>query len=242
MNLTIDAGNTSVKMVLFDRDRIKKILTFKRLGVQDLKDIFSRHPIEHSILSSVINTNNTSTGFLKSNSFFIKLDSTTILPVKNKYKTKLTLGTDRLASAVGANKIFPGKNILVIDAGTCIKYDFINAKKEYLGGSISPGLCMRFEALHNFTDRLPLIQPGNTNSLIGSTTKDAIRTGVQNGIIHELNGFIDQYKKQFRSLKVVMSGGDAGLFAGRLKSSIFAAPNLIHVGLHEILKYNVEQE
>ena len=242
MNLTIDAGNTSVKMVLFDRDRITKVHTFKKLSVADLRTIFSKHSIQYSILSAVIDTDKMIHRFLRANSFFIQLDSTTRLPVKNKYKTPSTLGSDRLASAVGATKIFPGKNVLIIDAGTCIKYDFINAKHEYLGGSISPGLCMRFEALHNFTSRLPLIHPGNAGNLVGSTTKDAIRTGVQEGIIHEINGFIEQYKKRFRMLKVVLSGGDAPMFAGRLKSSIFAAPNLIHVGLHEILKYNVEQE
>ena len=139
-------------------------------------------------------------------------------------------------------KLFPGSNVLVIDAGTCVKYDFVSSKKEYLGGSISPGLRMRFEALHNFTNRLPFIQPGKYTKLIGASTKDSILTGVQTGMVHEIDGFIEQYKNRYRTLQVVMSGGDAPLFAGRIKSSIFAAPNLIQIGLNEILKYNVEQE
>ena len=242
MNLTIDAGNTSVKAVILERDRIHRMYSFKTLSIKDLKKIFSRDEIRNSILSSVIEVDKNTLRFLRSNSVFIHLNSSTKLPIKNKYKTPGTLGSDRLASVAGAIKIFPEKNILVIDAGTCIKYDFINAKKEYLGGSISPGLRMRFKSLHNFTDRLPLIKPGRVNKFTGTSTKDSILTGVQSGIIHEINGFIEQYQKKFRSLQVVMSGGDAALFAEHIKSSIFAAPNLIHIGLHEIIKYNVEQE
>src|SRR6185369_15468778 len=163
MNLTIDAGNTSVKAVLFEKNAIRSMHSYKKLSLKDLKNIFSSHDINNSILSSVINTDKQILNYLQSHSVFIELNATTRLPVKNKYKTPATLGSDRLASVTGASKMFPGKNVLVIDAGTCIKYDFINAKKEYLGGSISPGLRMRFEALHNFTTRLPLVLPGDVN-------------------------------------------------------------------------------
>jgi type III pantothenate kinase len=241
MNLTIDAGNTFTKAVIFDKDKIKWMRTYKNFSVHDLDAIFSSGSFEGSILSSVTSTDKKIIRLLRSGSSFVQLDSKTKIPIKNRYKTPETLGTDRIASAVGAVKLFSGKNILVIDAGTCIKYDFVTAKKEYLGGSISPGLMMRFQALHNFTDRLPLIQPGTPGSFIGASTKDSILTGVQEGIVHEMNGFIQQYKKKFRTVKVILSGGDASLFAGHIKSSIFAAPDLIHIGLHEILKYNVEQ-
>ncbi len=242
MYLTIDIGNTSSKAVIFDKDNIKEVCYYKKLSLKDLKDIFSHHAITATILSSVAETKKEVIHFLRSNSVFLLLNSKTKLPVKNRYKTPETLGCDRLASAVGAAKLFPGKNVLVIDAGTCIKYDFINSKKEYLGGSISPGLRMRFQALHNFTERLPLIEPGKVPTLTGTSTKDSILTGVQLGIVNEMNGFIEQYRKKYRTLKVVMSGGDATLFAGHIKSSIFAAPNSIHLGLHEILTYNVEQQ
>ena len=243
MNLTIDIGNTFTKAVVFDQDRIKWTHIYKNFSVSDLIRLWriSSNDVQGSILSSVAKTEKKIIHFLQSNSSFVQLNTKTKLPVKNKYKTPETLGSDRLASAAGAAKLFPGKNSLVIDVGTCVKYDFITAKKEYLGGSISPGLMMRFKALHNFTDRLPLIQPGTSRNFIGSSTKDSILTGVQTGIIHEMNGFIEQYKKKYSSLNILLSGGDASLFAGHIKSSIFAAPNLIHIGLHEILKCNVEQ-
>lgn len=242
MNLTIDAGNTSVKLVLFDRDKQHLISHPKKFLLKDLKNIFSKFPIQHTIISSVVETEKNILHYLRTKATLIELDSHTKIPIKNKYKSSATLGSDRLAAVVGAAKLFPGSNVLVIDAGTCVKYDFVNSKKEYLGGSISPGLRMRFEALHNFTNRLPFIQQGKYTKLIGTTTKDSILTGVQSGMVHEMNGFIEQYKNRYRTLQVVMSGGDAPLFAGRIKSSIFAAPNLIQIGLNEILKYNVEQE
>jgi len=243
MNLTIDVGNTFTKAVIFDKDNIKWTRTYKNFSVNDLIRLkqISSGSVNCSILSSVVATEKKIIRFLQSHTTFVQFNSKTKLPVKNRYKTPQTLGSDRLASVTGAAKLFPGKNCLVIDAGTCIKYDFITAKNEYLGGSISPGLMMRFKALHNFTDRLPLIQPEATVNFIGASTKDSILSGVQTGMIHEINGFIQQYKKKYSSLNILLSGGDASLFAGHIKSSIFAAPNLIHIGLHEILKYNVEQ-
>jgi type III pantothenate kinase len=241
MNLTIDAGNTFVKVVIFDNDRIRSTRMYKAFSVNDLKTIFKSGTIHNSILSSVVVLQKNIVRFLQSNSTFVLLDSTTNLPVKNKYKTPESLGSDRLAGAIGAYSLFPKKNSLVIDAGTCVKYDFITSKGEYLGGNISPGLMMRFKALHNFTNRLPLIQPERIRTLIGATTKESILSGVQTGIIHEINGFIQQYKKEHGQVKVLLSGGDSTRFARHIKSSIFAAPNLIHIGLHEILKYNVER-
>ncbi len=241
MNLTIDVGNTFTKAVIFDNDNIKWMRTYKNFSVNNLRVIFSSGSVRCSILSSVAKTEKKILRFLQSNSTFVQLNSKTKLPVKNRYKTPETLGSDRISAVAGAAKLFPKRNCLVIDAGTCIKYDFITAKKEYLGGSISPGLLMRFQSLHNFTDRLPLIHPETTRSFTGTSTKDSILTGVQTGIIHEINGFIQQYKKKYGAVKVILSGGDATLFAEHIKSSIFAAPNLVHIGLHEILKYNVEQ-
>ena len=241
MHLTIDIGNTSTKAMLFDKDNIKWLRSYKKISPADLKQLYSQHNIDAAILSAVVPVKKNIPLFLRSQSAFIHLNSKTRLPILNKYKTPQTLGSDRLASVTGAAKLFPGKNCLVIDAGTCIKYDFITSKKEYLGGSISPGLRMRFRALNNFTGGLPLIEPKKLKQLVGTSTQNSILTGVQNGIVNEINGFIQQYKKQFGSLKVIISGGDASFFAGHIKNSIFAAPNLIHIGLHEILIYNVVQ-
>src|SRR5438105_2571772 len=203
MNLTIDMGNSSVKTVVFNNDHIIRTRVYKKISVTDLKNIFSRYAIRNAILSAVVRSEKKMLNFLQSNSEFILLNSKTKLPVKNNYKTPATLGTDRLAAAVGAAKIFPGTNVLVIDAGTCIKYDFITSDKEYLGGSIIPGLRMRFKALHNFTNKLPLIQPSEITHFVETSTKKSILTGVQAGLIHEINGFVQQYRKRFSHMKVI---------------------------------------
>jgi len=135
--------------------------------------------------------------------------------------------------------LFPRRPVLVIDAGTCIKYDFIDATGHYMGGSISPGLVMRFEALHHFTSALPRVQPHALKKLTGKNTKESILTGVEQGIRFEMDGFIAAYKKQYKNLKIVITGGDAPRLAKPLKSGIFAAPHLIHLGLYEILKKNL---
>jgi type III pantothenate kinase len=144
---------------------------------------------------------------------------------------------------VGANLYFPNQDVLVIDAGTCIKYDFVNKANAYLGGSISPGLQMRFKALHTLTEKLPLVQPVlNVDYLIGSSTEEAILSGVLNGCIAEIDGIIQQYKSNYKNLKVVLSGGDSIYFDKTLKNSIFASPNIVLEGLNAILDYNVDKQ
>ena len=128
--------------------------------------------------------------------------------------------------------------MLIIDAGTCIKYDFVNSKKHYKGGAISPGLNMRFIALHKLTDQLPLVQINNHGKLIGNSTVTAIQSGVFNGMIEEIKGIIGRYKMEYGQLKVILTGGDAARFAGQLNLSIFAASDLVNIGLNEIIKYN----
>jgi type III pantothenate kinase len=193
------------------------------------------------MISNVINDNHIITVAIKKKFPYIFLNAGTPIPIKNQYKTPETLGNDRLANAVGATIIFPEKNVLIIDMGTCIKYDFIDKNKNYHGGAISPGLEMRFKSLDKFTDQLPLIEPSENFSLTGRSTEESILSGVQNGIIFEINGMIDQYKKKHDELKVIITGGDHAFFANHLKSSIFAAPNLTLQGLNEILEYNVRK-
>ncbi len=128
------------------------------------------------------------------------------------------------------------KNILVIDAGTCITYDFIDKTKKYLGGSISPGISMRLKALNNFTDKLPLVERKDWNGLIGKSTEEAILAGVYNGILHEMDGIIDEYNKEYKQLITIITGGDSNFFGSKLKNEIFAVSNLIHIGLNENIK------
>lgn len=242
MYLTIDMGNSATKLVLFEQDELVFARTYKAIGSTELKQLLDQFAPARSILASVVSTPLRITSLLKQQTRFISLNASTALPVINRYETPRTLGKDRLAGVIGAAALFPGKNILVIDAGTCVKYDFINSRKEYMGGSISPGLLMRYKSLHEFTGKLPLIKPGTPGSFIGKNTRDAILTGVEVGIENEISGFIKMYKKRYKSLKLVMTGGDAPRFVRKLNLPIFAAPDLVNIGLKEILKFHDSKE
>ena len=160
------------------------------------------------------------------------------IPFKNKYTTPNTLGVDRIAVATAAFYTNPRRNTLVIDAGTCITYDIINAHGEYLGGAISPGLSMRYSAMHNQTDGLPLLQIEELTDFIGTSTKGSMHSGVINGTIQEVDGVIKQYEEHFKDLTVILTGGDAHFFAKRLKNSIFANSKFLLEGLNYLLEYN----
>ena len=239
MNLTIDRGNSFTKLVLFDNKRIIKRSTFRNFSIREIKVILQQYPVNASILSSVVKTPVNILKFLRQHTYFIEFNAATKLPVRNLYRTPQTLGKDRLASVIGASDLFPGENVLVIDAGTCIKYDLVNKKKEYRGGSISPGLLMRFQSLHEFTEKLPLVKPDAIHGFIGRDTRESILSGVQQGIINEMNGFIRLYRKKFPDLKILLTGGDAKHFARPLKLHIFAASDLVNIGLNTILLHHV---
>ena len=160
------------------------------------------------------------------------------VPLTNKYKTPNTLGKDRLAGVIGVTSLYPKKDILVFDAGTCLTMDFVNKKGEYIGGRISPGIEMRYKALHTFTDKLPLGQKEKTTPIIGDDTHSSIASGVQQGILAEVKSIISEYKLRNPDTIVVVTGGDCFFFEKELKNSIFANPNLVLIGLNEILDYN----
>ena len=163
------------------------------------------------------------------------------LPIEILYKTPQTLGADRIAGSVAAKALFADKNVLKIDFGTCITYDFVNNKKQFMGGAISPGMIMRFKALHNYTAKLPLVDPMQhlTYELTGTDTDTSILSGVVNGIKEEVTGIIKEYDTRFGNLQVVATGGDAGFFVTLLKNEIFARPYLVLEGLNRILNYNI---
>jgi type III pantothenate kinase len=161
------------------------------------------------------------------------------LPIKILYATPQTLGVDRIAGSCGALQLFPGKNTLVIDAGTCITYDFTDSSKQYYGGSISPGLKMRFQAVHTFTARLPLVSPAENPELIGNSTETSIQSGIVNGTVAEIDGIIDRYRQKYPDLQVILCGGDGPFFENKLKASIFASPDLVLIGLNSVLIHNV---
>ncbi|MDF2435871.1 MAG: type pantothenate kinase [Bacteroidota bacterium] len=239
MQLVIDIGNTRVKAAVFEGKALKDFFVYP--AIEDLlkADLIKQYDIKNCIIGSVVNEIELLVKELRTRTQVLLFDHNTPLPIKNLYHSAATLGSDRLAAAIGANALAKGENILVIDAGTCIKYNFVNADNEYIGGGISPGLQMRFKAMNTFTSRLPLIEkdPG-FDELVGTDTAGSMLSGVQIGAVAEVEGVIAQYTQRFNNLKVFLTGGDSDFFAKRLKKPIFADQFLILKGLNEILEHN----
>jgi type III pantothenate kinase len=252
MNLVLDIGNTSVKAALFEGNDLTTLFS----SATEVKNAVVKSRIKKCIISKT-GSDHPLEDFLNNQIFKTRyFSSTTKLPFSNSYGTPDTVGTDRLALVAGASALFPSSNLLCIDTGTCITYNFINSKNEFLGGSIAPGIEMRFKALHHFTARLPLVkwkmdevvaihnEQHNTIdkkksiALIGSSTETSILSGVLNGMAAETDGIINQYKKRYKHLTVVITGGSLPFFASALENVIFARPNLVLHGLNTILEYN----
>jgi type III pantothenate kinase len=247
MNLVIDIGNSASKAAIFLEGDIVSTTQFDNTshpGKLELKTflvwIGSYPGIQHTIISSVRKSDEGLKNELEKKGIEVQiLTEKTPIPLVNRYLTPDTLGKDRLAAAVGAHSVFPDKNVLVVDAGTAITIDMITSGAEYLGGNISPGLNMRFRALNEFTDRLPLLKAGEQEQILGDSTESAIRGGVQWGILFEIDEYINRQKIRYPDLEVVLTGGDAILFDKNLKNSIFVDLNLNLKGLHRILESNV---
>lgn len=239
--LCIDIGNSKSKIALFDEDQLTRVEVADHKLTDRLEQIFQLYPsIQGVILSSVRVEDSELTRYLKQRvSFYIEFSHRTAIPLKNLYKTPETLGKDRLAGMVAANNMFPAANVLVIDAGTAITYDLVNENKEYLGGNISPGLSMRFKALHQFTNKLPLIGMSGETPAYGRSTEEAIRSGVVRGMVFEVEGYINELRKEYKNLEIILTGGDSILFVRKLKNTIFVDQNLILKGLNRIILYNV---
>jgi len=242
MNLIIDVGNTRIKAAVFESNRLIEMLIFTEGKLLDTVDFFlSKYVITDGILSSVKVLTGDLINKLQQKTSFMVLDAKTKVPFVNKYKTKDTLGVDRIAVVSNAAKKHKKENVLIIDAGTCITYDYINADNEYFGGAISPGIEMRYKSLNYYTSKLPLLEKKETNFIIGGTTKESIHSGVVTGVVGEISFMIDQYKEKNQYLTVVLTGGDTYFLAKQLKSSIFANPNFVLEGLNTILIYNKEE-
>lgn len=243
MRLCIDIGNTRVKLALFNKKgKLKKLLIEKEVTIKQLEKVLKKYRVNHAILSSVRKENKRIKKFLLAQlDTFVVLSTETAIPVINLYQSPHTLGRDRIAAVVGAWSLYPNENVLVMDAGTCITYDFISDTGRYFGGSILPGIAMRFHALPLLTAKLPLVEKGTLDSFIGNTTETSIRTGVQYGVLYETTGFILEYQQRFKQIRVVITGGDTSFFETQLKNEIFAEPNLVLIGLHQILEYNVKR-
>lgn len=238
MNLIIDAGNSRIKVGLFQNGELKQKEVFYQ--VHDLKLFLDKVQIENSIISSVRDDVSLIESWITTSGLTMVLNSTLELPIKIEYKTPHTLGVDRIAAACGAHTLFPMNPCLVIDAGTCINYEFIDKDGVYYGGAISPGIAMRFKAMHTFTAKLPLVDIINDIPLTGNSTESCMQSGVLNGAIEELNGIISRYQDLYPRLKVILGGGDYPLFEKKLKHAIFVAPEIVLIGLNSILQYHVK--
>jgi type III pantothenate kinase len=210
--------------------------------MEDFLMIIDQYNIQHCILSDVRGTLIHQLGAIKQRvDVFIELNHMVKVPVQVCYETPETLGKDRLAAVIGAFHEMQGKDLLVIDAGTAITYDFISAEGQYPGGNIAPGLEMRSRALHEFTGKLPYFLPDeNTEDFPGRNTKNAIQSGVLYGLVHEIDGYVDKLMLKYPNLSVFLTGGSAEILENRLKYRIFARKNLVLNGLNQILKYNVK--
>lgn len=239
MKLVLDAGNTFVKVALFKGTDLESLKTLRSDNIPLLLEyLHSISGWESAIMSAVIDIPDEVREILANRGRFVELTHETPIPVAIDYKTPSTLGRDRIAGVVAASVIYPGHDVLVIDAGTCITYDILSRDMVYLGGSISPGVSMRFKALHTFTGHLPLLDGRHDCCFTGKSTAESILSGVMNGVVFEMQGFINGYLPRYPGLKVVMSGGDLSYFDNRLKISIFASHNLVLQGLNQILDYN----
>lgn len=238
MNLVVDLGNTRVKAALFNGHELVELRVYPSINELSVDKSFYGQA-ERCLVGSVVGSFHYIGDIL---SDFKGLDFHSVVrpaPLKILYKNSDTLGSDRLAASVGAYSLYPNKNVLVVDSGTCLKFNFTNEKNEFLGGAISPGLQMRFKALQQFTDKLPLVNfNGDFDKLVGQNTEESILSGVINGILQETDGVINEYKKLYPDLTIVITGGDTDFFAKRLKNRIFAHPYLVLVGLNETLIFN----
>ena len=238
MNLILDVGNSLLKIALFKKSQLIQKFKFTENYKRNIEDIISENNVTHSIISNVGRIDDSIINILKESTNLLLVSNQLKFPFKNLYKSKNTLGQDRLALVSAAAFKFPKENVLIVDAGSCITYDFKNNNNEYLGGGISPGILMRFKSLNIFTSNLPLIDFDSIHQLIGNNTKNSINSGVINGTISEINGIIQQYCEEFKNIRIILTGGDSNFLLKRIKNSIFADQNFLLVGLNKLLEDN----
>ncbi|MCX6246629.1 MAG: type III pantothenate kinase [Bacteroidetes bacterium] len=248
MYLILDLGNTNKKMAVLPSGKLTpeafsittgKIESYPEISLQDVREFSLRYPaIDACILSSVIPYPVMISDWLRKRFRYLEFNHKTPLPITNRYLSPETLGRDRLASAIAGFSMYPGQDVLVINAGTALTYDLVTSAGAYIGGSISPGMNMRFRALHTFTGQLPLLTYTEIDFLTGTDTEGSLLSGVINGMTAEMERMIQYYQEEYPGIKVILSGGDLIYFVNRLKISIFALPNIVIYGLQQILAFN----
>ena len=240
MLLVIDVGNTQIKAAVFEQNTLlkKEIIAYEDWQISLKKVIKNFSEISILVVASVGKLEKSDFLTLDSglNVYFITRESK--FPFNNLYASPTTLGIDRMILASGAVLKYPNKNRLVIDAGTCITYDFIDSNDNYLGGAISPGIRLRYESLHNYTAKLPLLKKEKPIEIVGNSTTQSIHSGVINGVSFEIDGFINSVLDKNDNFIIILTGGDADFLAERLKNTIFANPNFLLESLNQTFQYN----
>ena len=241
MNLIIDCGNTRIKLAVFNDSKLIYNEAFTINNYKEgLNNCIKNYGCKNAIISSVGSLKKNEIVEIKQKIELIELNSSTKIPFYNNYDTPKTLGVDRIGLIAAAVSQFPQNNVLVIDAGTCITYDFVDSNATYFGGAISPGIKIRYKSLNAFTKKLPLLEPNLETDLIGTSTETSIHSGVINGVLGEMDSIIEKYRKKNKDLTVVLTGGDVKFLSNKLKNSIFANSNFLLEGLNSILTYNLK--
>lgn len=263
MNLIVDIGNTRVKLAVMEGGECVAERSAEHLVPAMLDELFALHAIDKAIVSSTRGEAGAAeaAAMLRGRvARLVEFGPRTPVPIRSDYLTPETLGRDRLAAAVGATVLWPGRNVLIVDCGTAVTFDLVTADGVYRGGNISPGLRMRFGALHDHTAALPLCGPadgeedeagdeagdgtgeGNAAPGLGRTTREAIGRGVMNSLVYEIEGYAARMGRKIDGLCVIFTGGDAKYLAKRIKNTIFANRNPVVHGLDRILEFNASEE
>ncbi|MEC5164980.1 type III pantothenate kinase [Flavobacterium sp. PL11] len=244
MILVVDVGNSRIKAAVFEQAMLLESYVFDninlKINIQNILNKFQK--VTELVVSSVANLDKQSFLDFDSSLKVSFITTTDSFPFHNKYSTPQTLGIDRMILAAGAVLAFPNQNRLVIDVGTCITYDFIDDQNNYLGGAIAPGLRLRYESLHNYTAKLPLLSLESPNYITGNSTSNSIHSGIVNGVVYEIDGFINEYKLSYPNFIIILTGGDTDFLAKRLKNTIFANSNFLLESLNQTHQYKIKND
>lgn len=243
MNLIVDIGNSLVKLAVFEKGVLVAQRSARYPSASDFEALLQGRRAGRAIVESTRGDADEIVELVRGYADrVLEFTPQTPVPIGNAYRTPETLGRDRLAAAVGATVLYPGRNVLIVDFGTAVTIDLVTADGTFRGGCISPGMRIRFRALHDYTARLPLCSATELEELLGGSTDEAIRQGVMNSIAFEIEGYMTRMREKIDDLCVIFTGGDAKYFAKRIKNTIFANRNLVFCGLDRILEYNASEE
>ena len=239
MNLVIDIGNTAVKVYLFKNNEIIKREVLSENALIHYLKLIAIDDIRNIICSSVTKSyKDQLSNIFKNSNYYDFSDNNLKIPFTNNYETKKSLGQDRIGLISSAVLKFQDQNSLVIDMGTCITYDFIDSQNIYHGGAISPGIRMRYSSFSNYTSNLPLLKFQDITKIIGANTEESLHIGVNNGIVGEINQYINSLKKSHSKFNVIITGGDSIFLLNKIKNAIFADQDFLASGLNYIIKFN----